>query len=322
MNYDVREEGEPALPGVIDVLGEGFAIAATRPLLVLPLILLQLVLVLAPQLTVGGLAGDLASEIRDRGSNWTIVADEVEGLEGFNILELIASGSPSLQVGAVSTLLDEGRNMPGWHDQSIIAGDLLVVPFTVVCLALGLFFVAFFRLLLAAGIGSGSVISNLRPRSLLAMAGRFVAAAITAGGLLLLVSLPVILATIILAAFGLQGVALLWLLLLVPVIWGAVHFYFVVHALVVDRLRVLPAFRASYRVVKRDRWQAARFILVSLLISTGLTFILESIARRPEWAVLAVILNAFVATGTILAAMMFYRDRARSLGLISLQEGA
>ncbi|MCO5175601.1 MAG: hypothetical protein M9890_01310 [Thermomicrobiales bacterium] len=322
MSYDLRDGDESNLPGVIDLLGEGFAIAASRPLLVLPLILLQLVLVLAPRLTVGGIAGDVASEIRDRGSNWSIVADEVESLEGFNILELIASGSPSLQIDALSSLLDEGRDIPGWHERSIVASDLLVLPFIVLALATGVIFVAFFRLILAAGIGSGNVVSNVRPRSLLAVAWRFVAAAITAAALILLVSLPVILASIVLAAFGLQGVALLWLLLLVPVVWGAVHFYFVVHALVVDRLRVLPAFRASYRVVRRDRWQAARFICVSLLISTGLTFMLESIARRPEWAVLAVILNAFVATGTILAAMMFYRDRARSLGLISLQEGA
>jgi len=54
----------------------------------------------------------------------------------------------------------------------------------------------------------------------------------------------------------------------------------------------------------------------------GLTFVLENIARQPEWAVLAVVLNSFLATGMILAAMLFYRDRARVLGLPSLQEGA
>ncbi|HMM41325.1 MAG TPA: hypothetical protein PKA95_05440 [Thermomicrobiales bacterium] len=198
----------------------------------------------------------------------------------------------------------------------------LALPIAALSLVVGLVFVAFFRLMLAAGIGSGTPAANLRPRSVAALAGRFASAALTALGLLSLVSLPVVLGTILLTAFGLQGAALLWLFLLVPAVWAIVHFYFVVHALVVDRLPVLPAFRASYRVVRRDPWQAARFIAISLLLSTGLTFLLESIARQPEWAVLAVVLNAFLATGMILAAMLFYRDRARLLGLSSPQEGA
>jgi len=261
--------GETALPGVIDSLGEGFAVAISRPLLIVPLVVLELALLLAPRLTVGGIANDIASSIRGRGADWAIVADEVERLEGYNVLDLAATGLPRIDVAAYAPIGDDARGVPGWHDRRLIAADLLAVPLAVVSLVAGLVFVAVFRLLLAAGIGSGSPATNLRPRNLATVAARFVAAALTALALLTLVALPVVLGTILLAAFDLQGAALFWLLLLVPVIWGVVHFYFVVHALVVDRLPVLPAFRASYRVVRRDPWQAARFIAVSLLLSTG-----------------------------------------------------
>lgn len=320
MSDEGRVSGQQPLPGAIDALGEGFAIAISRPLLIVPLVVLEIALLLAPRLTVGGVASDVASDLRQRGANWEIVADEIDRLEGYNLLDLIASGLPGVRVGAFSPLSAEPSDLPGWHDRRVVAADALVVPAAMLSVVASLVFIAFFRLLLAAGIGAGSVASNLHPRGLARLSSRFAGAALTAAALLALVGLPVIAATVLLTAFDLQGAALLWLFLLVPVIWGVVHFYFVVHALVVDRLRVLPAFRASYQVVRRDPWQAVRFIAVSLLLSTGLTYVLESLARRPEWVVLAVVLNAFLATGMILAAMLFYRDRARLLGL-SPQEG-
>lgn len=314
--------GDAPLPGVIDALGDGFAVAISRPVLIVPLVVLELLLLLSPQLTVGKIANDAAENVRGRGTEWAVIADEIDDLERYNVLDLVAAGLPRIRVAAFAPLAGESGDAPGWHDRRVVAAGALALPIAALSLAVGLVFVAFFRLMLAAGIGSGTPATNLRPRSVAALAGRFASAALTAIGLLSLVGLPVVLGTILLAAFGLQGAALLWLFLLVPAVWAVVHFYFVVHALVVDRLPVLPAFRASYRVVRRDPWQAARFIAISLLLSTGLTFLLESIARQPEWAVLAVVLNAFLATGMILAAMLFYRDRARLLGLPSPQEGA
>lgn len=319
MSRQGRDAAE-TLPGVIDALGEGFAVAATKPMLVVPLIVLELILLLTPRLTVGDAATSLAATIRDRGSSWNVVADEVDRLEGYNILDLIGSGTPRLSIAAVASDAEQD-DVPGWHERRVEATSGLVIPAAALSLVGGLVFVSFFRLLLAAGIGAGSPAENLRPRRLTALAGRLAGAVAFTAGLLALVGLPVVAATVLLTAFNLQGAALLWLLILLPVIWGIVHFYFVVHALVVDRLRVLPAFRASFRVVRRDPWQAVRFIAASLLLSTGLTFLFEGMARRPEWAVLAVVLNAFLATGMILAAMLFYRDRARLIGL-SPQEGA
>lgn len=318
-----RQNGasDELLPGVIDSFGDGFAVAITRPLLIVPLVVLELVLLFSPRLTVGHAADEVADRVRGH-AGWVVVEDEIRSLGGYNLLDLATWGLPRIRVAAVASFVGEQNDVPGWHDRRVVTAGALAAPLAVLSLIAGLVFVAAYRLLLAAGMGSGTPATNLRPGSLASLVVRFATAALAVAGLLALVGLPVVLATLLLAAFHLQGAALLWLALLAPVVWGVIHFYFVIHALVVDRLGVLPAFRASYRVVRRDRWQAARFIAVSLLLSTGLTYLLESIARRPEWAVLAVILNAFFATGMILAAMLFYRDRARLLGLSSLQEGA
>jgi hypothetical protein len=53
----------------------------------------------------------------------------------------------------------------------------------------------------------------------------------------------------------------------------------------------------------------------SLLISTGLAFALRELATSLPGALLAILLNAVIASGMIVAAMLFYRDRANRLGL-------
>lgn len=323
MNRSGWDAGDKPVSSVIDVLGEGFAIAINRPLLIVPLIVLELALLFAPQLTVGNSARDIAVEVNERGVRWAVVGDGIARLEGYNVLDLVVLGLPRIRVAAFAPVAGKSRNVPGWHDRRVVAAGALTAPAALFSAIAGIVFVAYFRLMLASGIRSeGATTSRWRLRSLAELAARLTAAALTAVGLLIIVGLPVVLGTILLTMFDLPGAAFLWLMLLVPVAWGIVHFYFVVHALVIDRLPVLPAFRASYQVVRRDPWQAARFIGVSLLLSTGLTYPLESIARKPEWAVLAVVLNAFLATGMILAAMLFYRDRARHLGLSPHQEGA
>jgi hypothetical protein len=73
--------------------------------------------------------------------------------------------------------------------------------------------------------------------------------------------------------------------------------------------------------VRAEFWKAVQFIAVSLLISTGLTYALQSIATSGPGIVLALLLNAVVATGLLIAAMLFYRDRAARLGLTRTPPG-
>jgi hypothetical protein len=114
---------------------------------------------------------------------------------------------------------------------------------------------------------------------------------------------------------GFGDVTLLWLFLLFPATWAWVHFFFSIHALVLDDSGPLEALRSSYQVVQRHFWQSIRFMGASLLITTGLSFALREMATSLPGALLAILLNAVIASGMIVAAMLFYRDRAKRLGL-------
>jgi hypothetical protein len=134
-------------------------------------------------------------------------------------------------------------------------------------------------------------------------------------GLAILVAMPVLVVTIAGAVIGLGELTLLWLFLLVPATWAWVHFYFSVHALVIDDAGPLESLRSSYQVVQHHFWQSLRFMAASLLITTGLSFALRELATSLPGALLAIMLNAVIASGMIVAAMLFYRDRADRLGL-------
>jgi hypothetical protein len=154
-------------------------------------------------------------------------------------------------------------------------------------------------------------------RAALAIVGWLLAAV----GLLTLVSLPLIVGASVAAFFGATGLTGLAVLLLFPAAWGFVYFYFSVQALVVDRIGPFASMRASYLVVKRYFWQSMGFIAFSLVVSTGFPFALRGLAENPAGLALAITVNAFVASGMLAAGMLFYRDRARRLGLPAFVPG-
>jgi hypothetical protein len=57
------------------------------------------------------------------------------------------------------------------------------------------------------------------------------------------------------------------------------------------------------------------------VITTGIPFALRVFTTSAPGLVIAIIGNAFIASGMIAAAMLFYRDRARRLGLPALPTG-
>jgi hypothetical protein len=75
--------------------------------------------------------------------------------------------------------------------------------------------------------------------------------------------------------------------------------------------------RASYQVVRRYFWQTVGFIGLSMVVTTGFPLALRSLARQPAGLALASLTHAFIASGMIAAAMLFYRDRARRIGILS-----
>lgn len=309
-------DDEQPLPGVIDTIGLGYAALVARPEVVLPPILLDLYLWLGLRLTARPLTARLAAWVWDEGTASARVTRDIERWKQFNVFELLNLRLPTLRVPGLLPLLADGE--PSFA-RTWVVGDAawwVVALVGVAALCAGFLIGAVYLVGVAsaaAGVGAGS--DALRP----AVAGRVGLAIglwlLAILGSLALVCMPLILLAAAGVWFGGGAFSSLLLFGLLPAAWGFMYFYFSVEALVVDRVGPFAAMRASYQVVRRYFWQSARFIGVSLLVTTGFPFALRALTHQPAGLALAIILHAFVASGMIAAAMLFYRDRARRIGL-------
>ena len=315
------EPEQPPLPGVIDTFGIGFASVVGRPWVVAPLLVLELLLLFAPRLTLESDASALADRARDRGDRWEDVAAEIERLEDYNIAEMLEVGAPLVRTPVIAPAIARSNaELPGWQEFRLDVPRPFSFLVTPLAFAMGFLVAALYRLLAARAMEDESR-SRLTVRVVLETGMRILGLIVCMFALMTFVTLPVLVASVGAALLGYSGAAAFLVVLVIPLFWGLLHFYFAVHAVAVDLAGPLAALKASYRVVHRNFWQALRFILVTLLISTGLGVVLQGLGDRPALVLPAVILNAFLATGMIVAAMLFYRDRARIPGQLADRSG-
>jgi hypothetical protein len=318
--WDARDTGGDApLPGVIDTIGNGFAALAIRPFVAFPLMLLDVCLLLLPRITLHPLSEWAARQLDGRGAGWNEFVAEIERLERFNAFDLAVVRIPLARLPAlIPALSDEDRSSTGWDlawsDMPIWSIGAAAVGI----FAVGLLISAVYRSLVAeVARPVPACIDALSPARIGRLALDLFRWVLVVLGLITLIAMPVIVLTVAGALLGLESLAVAWVLILIPIAWGFVHFYFAIHALFLDRCGPLQALKASYRVVRRHFWQSIQFILLTFIVTTGLTYALTEMAADPYGVFLAIVLNAFVATGMIAAATFFYRDRARRLDLTS-----
>jgi hypothetical protein len=290
---------------------------ALRPLVVLPPIVLDLYLWLGLRITAKPITAQVASWVRDEGADGAAIADDIERFERTNMLDLLSLRLPTFRMPTLIPNINIGRldqiggslelsSLPWW----------LVIGVGIIAFALGLAFGAGWLVAVACvATGVGSLRDAITPaitlRRALAIAGWLGSVA----GLFLLVSSPFIAGAVTGIVLGFDGIGLFLLLLFFPAAWGYMFFFFSIQALAVDRIGPFAALRASYKVVRGYFWQSMRFIVLSLTITTGFQFALRVFTTNAFGLTLAIVGNAFIASGMIAAAMLFYRDRARRLGL-------
>lgn len=136
---------------------------------------------------------------------------------------------------------------------------------------------------------------------------------------LLIAGLAIAVPTVLLLAFALalsQGLAIIMInlaaiLFLWAVVWALVYFYFVVDAIVLNRVGVLRAMWNSINVVTRNLWASVGIVILIWIISNGIILILERL-EFSAWGTLAgIVLNAFVGSSLTAASLFFYRERYR-----------
>jgi hypothetical protein len=307
---------ESSVPGVIDTLGLGYATLVAKPLVMVPLLLVDFLVLFAPRVSAAPVADAIARQANGRGLGLSDVRQAADWMSGYNVVELSALQAPLIRMPAISPSFSSERAATyGWHMSLASLPFLLVAGISFAAIGLGLLLTVVFRLLIASeGLGTGSPRDAVDPQILWIMALRLVGWASAIIGLLLLIGMPILVVTGLGMVFGFGGSPILWLVMLLPIAWGFVHFHFSIHAMFVDRIGPFDALRSSYLVVRDNFWQSVQFIAITMLIMTGVTYALRQMAQSGGGAVAATVINTFVATGIVVAAMLFYRDRARQIG--------
>lgn len=319
--------------GVLETLAAGFSLVVSKPyLFVLPL-LLDLWTWLGVQISPIALIDPLQDLMIDRGgTNGTAAAEELGGLgERMRINDIVASLTPSIfsglpsdslvnaVIGLLAPALTEGvdrskiyadwgeglgRTIDPAHWYGVVAIGFLL--FVVATMLLSLFKVPIAQAVRGGGVTVGSFLKDvvLGWLRVIALLGVILAA-------LLIIGIPLIIATQVLVLAGINLIAVLSLALFVFGSVGALYTYFVLDAIFIYRVGPIRAAKMSYAVARINFAQSWRFAAASLLIATGMLQVWGVIVENPPGIIFALIVNAVLGTGLSIASMMFFHDRAR-----------
>ncbi|MDQ3044276.1 MAG: hypothetical protein M3R06_03865, partial [Chloroflexota bacterium] len=170
-----------------------------------------------------------------------------------------------------------------------------------------------YRVPLAKAVRETQLPLGLTARMVLLAWARFIALLTVLVAAVALVAGPLLIAASVLLILGIDVAALMGLVMLFGGGLLALYLYFAVNAIVISEVGPLRAIYLSFNVSRGNVGQTAGFGLASLLIATGTPHALESIVGTPPGIFVALLLNAFIGTGVVLAGMIFYQDRVRLL---------
>lgn len=98
--------------------------------------------------------------------------------------------------------------------------------------------------------------------------------------------------------------------LLVLEFWTLIYLFFLVDAIVIGGYGPLRAVKSSLLVVRQGLWSAMGLISLTLFISLGLQVVWGGLSRFAWGMPVAILGDAYVASGLVAASMIHYRSRA------------
>lgn len=298
--------------GIIDSIGAGFALVHRWPaLLVLPVLvdgllwllprvsprpLLERLVEQSGSLTAGGAQSGGPNALREQ------VVRTLEVLQGANLLGVLGWQVPTFLHPLSGQGFSQGDlfSVSSWGQGFLVVVALALASVLVACLYLG-------------ALAQGAQEQPWQPRLLLSQAprywGRLTAYLALLTGVVL-VAVPVIGSVWIL----LQAVApVLGSLFLALALSGwlvvSISLYLTKPAIFLEGLGGLAALRRSIALARRHFWSVLGLFLLLNLISLGVGLLLVRVATLPWGLLLAIMGNAYLATGLSAAVMVYYRHR-------------
>ena len=310
------QEKSDARPRVVDVIAEGLSLIVTRPWLMLVPILLDVVIWLGVKIEPSALINELIDLVDDSTiADTEDVISTMQDLGDSNMIQLAALFVPSMLSGGgdadIYQLFDQRIWTPG-------AGAVVLVGF-------GLVFVAsLLAMVYTVPIANAIIGRKLSIGGNVALIvrawARMIAFIVLCLGALMAIIVPTAIMSVIFAPL----LPLVTSILMIGAIAALLFFYFVFDAIVIADVGPLKAVRMSVEIVRRNMRAVLGLVLASLLLTTGIPEIVSGMLGSLPGLVLAVLLQAVIATGATAASMFFFVDRLRQWqpGLIELPQTA
>ncbi len=309
MSSNRSSQPSTALPGVIETIGNAFAILNKRPyFLVLPVIV-DVFLWVGYRLSLKPLTETVVRWMNSIPQVDSSSIDRIRSAgDGFNLFELLAVSMPNMVTNAGAETISGATHrtissIPWW-----LLPELALL-LLVAGVAIGVVYLTLLAFVIRGETLSGAGIAKLSLSNTIKTIGYVLLVA----GIVLLLSLPVIFLSGVFLAIGISIVPLTAALFFLGAVWAYVFLYFAQDAIIISGAGPARAIYLSYNVVRSSFWPCVGLMFVSLVIQIGTPLAL-TVFTRSAWGVpLAFVIHAYILTGLAVAAMMFYRDRAGAL---------
>jgi hypothetical protein len=305
------------LPGVIDTLSTAYRTLNRHPYLLLLPVALDFFYWLGPRLSaepVAHQAGQALEEIIDSPAAGGAGSQSVQSLamlrgilEAVQSLNLFAVLSGSLSLP--SWLLGQDLRPPagmGWGGAISIATGTDLLRLLAALFVAGVIVGAMFRSLAAQVVRDGHVQAAGLAQRALAGAMRFMLLVVTLVVAALVFGLPL---TLLMGVLTLLSPLLGSLFLVAVWAWFYLYTFFTLDALFISEVGPLKAIRNSVTVVRLSTSSTLGLFLTILLISLGMPLVWSALGTSEVATIVAIVGNAYIGTGMIIASMTFYRDR-------------
>lgn len=306
--------------GIIESLSAGYRFVGTRFWLLIVPVALDLLLWLAPRLSVAPLFDWLANVYRD-GSALPTMPAELAGMMQTMADSLSAMGASSnlwtalvsgtlLHVPSLMATASLPANEAVWLVSNGVSALLLWISLALFGLFLGVIYLGMLARVLPIGASarptSAGEFLTSSVRHWLRVVGFVLLVVVILLGIYLPASVLISVVVMIVPALGLGLITLMGFSILLVFL----YLYFVTAGLVMDDLTIRAAVGQSVSLVRRYLWSVLGFALLTNVISAGIGLILgQMISYAPMGTLAAIVVNAYVGAGLSMALLVFYRTR-------------
>ncbi len=306
---------ESTVPGVIETLSAGFATVTKKLWLVIIPVVLDLCYWLGPRLSVAPLIRELSAFLRAPAGTPAEYSEAIG-----NVRALIEQSGNSFNL--LSTLSSGLLGMPTFIVPDRLASEVLGAPLVVevrsywvlvgllVFLGLaGLFIGCIYLKLIAQQVRDERLDIRHLSRLIWGCWLRITAIVILAVVVSLVAALPLSIILTITALLSESMASLLVGLFWAVLFWVGLYSFFVPKAILLSEAGVWESLRLSYQLVRLNFWPTLGLVVLTYVISTGLSLVWESLRGSSWLELVGIFSNAYIGTGLMAAAFIFYRDR-------------